>query len=181
MPHWPPSTHNASVLHKCPRLSSKDLIAIRHQQGCIWEHFGTIETRFSTETFGPAQSLFLKSSKGLVNERIPQFVNVMSRWGSLVIVLLRDRSYRFSELAYLIGGVSEKMLAQTLRRLEIDGFVHREVHATKPPKVEYSLSPLGCELGEHVHALLSLCTRRPPECSRTAKTHKKHEAGSSVA
>ena len=65
----------------------------------------------------------------------------MSRWGSLVLVLLRERSYRFSELAYLIGGVSEKMLSQTLRRLESDGFVRREVHATKPPKVEYSLSP----------------------------------------
>ena len=81
--------------------------------------------------------------------------DVMSRWGSLVVVLLLERSYRFSELAYLIGGVSEKMLAQTLRRLEMDGFVRREVHATKPPKVEYSLSPLGCELGQHVQALLS--------------------------
>jgi len=66
--------------------------------------------------------------------------DVMSRWGSLVPVLLLERSYRFSELAYLIGGVSEKMLSQTLRRLEMDGFVRREVHATKPPKVEYSLS-----------------------------------------
>ena len=80
--------------------------------------------------------------------------DVMSRWGSLVLVLLLERSYRFSELAYLIGGVSEKMLAQTLRRLEMDGFVRREVHATKPPKVEYSLSPLGRELGGHVQALL---------------------------
>src|SRR5580692_8471492 len=81
--------------------------------------------------------------------------NVTSRWGSLVLVLLLESSYRFSELAYLIGGVSEKMLAQTLRRLEMDGFVRREVYATKPPKVEYSLSPLGRELGEHVRALLS--------------------------
>ena len=78
----------------------------------------------------------------------------MSRWGSLVIVLLLERSYRFSELAYLIGDVSEKMLAQTLRRLEMDGFVHREVHATKPPRVEYSLSPLSCDLGKHVRALV---------------------------
>ena len=78
----------------------------------------------------------------------------MSRWGSLVLVLLSERSYRFSELAYLIGGVSEKMFAQTLRRLEMNGFVRREVHATKPPKVEYSLSPLGCELAEHVRPLL---------------------------
>lgn len=81
--------------------------------------------------------------------------DVMSRWGSLVIVLLLERTYRFSELAYLIGGVSEKMLAQTLRRLEMNGFVHREVYPTKPPKVEYSLTPFGRELGKRVRSLLS--------------------------
>lgn len=86
--------------------------------------------------------------------------DIMSRWGSLVIVLLRERTYRFSELAYLIGGVSEKMLAQTLRRLEMDGFVKRTVLATKPPKVEYSLTPLGRELSTHVHALVSFVHKR---------------------
>lgn len=79
--------------------------------------------------------------------------DVTSRWGSLVLVLLRESSYRFSELAYLIGGVSEKMLAQTLRVLEEDGFVLRTVHATKPPKVEYSLTPFGRELSERMLAL----------------------------
>jgi DNA-binding HxlR family transcriptional regulator len=79
--------------------------------------------------------------------------DVTSRWGSLVLVLLLESSYRFSELAYLIGGVSEKMLAQTLRVLEEDGFVLRTVHATKPPKVEYSLTPFGRELAERMQAL----------------------------
>lgn len=80
--------------------------------------------------------------------------DVTSRWGSLVLVLLhRDGSYRFSELAYLIGGVSEKMLAQTLRALEQDGFVLRTVHATKPPKVEYSLTEMGSEVAERMLAL----------------------------
>jgi len=81
--------------------------------------------------------------------------DVTSRWGSLVLVLLREESYRFSELAYLIGGVSEKMLAQTLRVLEEDGFVLRTVLATKPPRVQYSLTPMGTELAEHMHALTS--------------------------
>lgn len=81
--------------------------------------------------------------------------NVTSRWGSLVLVLLLASSYRFSELAYLIGGVSEKMLAQTLRALEEDGFVLRTVHATKPPKVEYSLTPIGREVAERMEALTS--------------------------
>ena len=79
--------------------------------------------------------------------------DVTSRWGPLVLVLLRESSYRFSELAYLIGGVSEKMLAQTLRALEEDGFVLRTVHATKPPKVEYSLTSFGQELAERMLAL----------------------------
>ena len=79
--------------------------------------------------------------------------NVTSRWGSLVLVLLLESSYRFSELAYLIGGVSEKMLAQALRALEEDGFVLRTVHATKPPKVEYSLTPLGTEVAVRMREL----------------------------
>jgi DNA-binding HxlR family transcriptional regulator len=81
--------------------------------------------------------------------------DVTSRWGSLVLVLLLESSYRFSELAYLIGGVSEKMLAQTLRALEEDGFVLRTVHATKPPRVEYSLTVFGSELAERMKALTS--------------------------
>ena len=79
--------------------------------------------------------------------------DVTSRWGSLVLVLLLESSYRFSELAYLIGGVSEKMLAQSLRVLEEDGFVLRTVHATKPPKVEYSLTPLGQECAVRMREL----------------------------
>lgn len=82
--------------------------------------------------------------------------DVTSRWGSLVLVLLlQEGSYRFSELAYLIGGVSEKMLAQTLRALEEDGFVLRTVHATKPPKVEYSLTSSGREIAIRLQALTS--------------------------
>lgn len=82
--------------------------------------------------------------------------DVTSRWGALVLVLLlKESKYRFSELAYLIGGVSEKMLAQTLRFLEKDGFVLRTVHATKPPKVEYSLTTLGREVAERMQALTS--------------------------
>ena len=107
--------------------------------------------------------------------------DVMSRWGSLVLLLLLEQSYRFSELAYLIGGVSEKMLAQTLRRLEMDGFVRREVHATKPPKVEYSLTPLGCELGEHVQALLSFVQKNANRVLKNREKVKEREAGSVMA
>ncbi len=63
--------------------------------------------------------------------------------GSLILILLLEGTHRFSELARGIGGVSEKMLAQSLQALEADGFVVRKVYPTVPPKVEYSLTPLG--------------------------------------
>ncbi|GAA1119919.1 winged helix-turn-helix transcriptional regulator [Kitasatospora arboriphila] len=69
--------------------------------------------------------------------------HVTSRWGVLVLIALRERGYRFSELRRAVAGVSEKMLAQTLQTLERDGFVHREAHPVIPPRVDYSLTPLG--------------------------------------
>ena len=81
--------------------------------------------------------------------------HVTSRWGSLVLVLLLERTHRFSELRRRIGGVSEKMLAQSLRVLEEDGFLLRTVHPTVPPQVAYSLTALGKELAERVKGLTS--------------------------
>ncbi|MER7754782.1 helix-turn-helix domain-containing protein [Kitasatospora sp. NPDC097643] len=79
--------------------------------------------------------------------------HVTSRWGVLVLVALRERGYRFSELRRRVSGVSEKMLAQTLQTLERDGFVRREAHPVIPPRVDYSLTPLGSEAAEYVSAL----------------------------
>lgn len=79
--------------------------------------------------------------------------HVTSRWGSLVLLVLLDGTHRFSELARAIGGVSEKMLAQSLQALEGDGLVLRRVYPTVPPKVEYSLTRLGSEAAEHVRSL----------------------------
>ncbi|ALU95579.1 MULTISPECIES: winged helix-turn-helix transcriptional regulator [Streptomyces] len=79
--------------------------------------------------------------------------HVTSRWGVLVLVALLERSYRFSELRREVGGVSEKMLAQTLQTLERDGFVHRDAKPVIPPRVDYSLTPLGIGAAEQVSAL----------------------------
>ncbi|QHC68341.1 transcriptional regulator [Rathayibacter sp. VKM Ac-2759] len=78
------------------------------------------------------------------------FGHVTSKWGVLVLAALAERSLRWGELRRRIGGISEKMLAQTLRTLEDDGFVHREAHATIPPRVDYRLTPLGAELAERL-------------------------------
>ncbi|MDD2776309.1 MAG: helix-turn-helix domain-containing protein [Gallionella sp.] len=79
--------------------------------------------------------------------------HITSRWGVLVLVALREGTHRFSELRRKIGGVSEKMLAQTLQQLEQDGFVNRLSHPVVPPHVEYTLTPLGEEVSQQVESL----------------------------
>ncbi|TQM15873.1 winged helix-turn-helix transcriptional regulator [Pseudonocardia sichuanensis] len=89
--------------------------------------------------------------------------HVMGKWAVLVLVALRARPLRFSALRRAVGGVSEKMLAQTLRTLEADGFVHREVAPTTPPQVTYSLTGLGHELTGHLTGLLDWIDTRLPD------------------
>ncbi|RFA10925.1 transcriptional regulator [Subtercola boreus] len=98
--------------------------------------------------------------------------HVTSKWGVLVIVALADQSQRWGELRRSIQGISEKMLAQTLRTLEADGLVVRTVQGTVPPRVDYELSPLGHDLagrllplvawvGEHAADIVAAPTPTP--------------------
>ena len=80
--------------------------------------------------------------------------HVTSRWGVLVLVVLLDGTHRFSQLRRAIGGVSEKMLAQTLDALAYDGLVLRVAQQVLPPHVEYSLTPLGREAAERLETLV---------------------------
>lgn len=77
---------------------------------------------------------------------------VADKWTLLVIDELDEAGgeLRFSQLRDRIGGVSQKMLTQTLRQLERDGLVTRRVHPVVPPRVDYRLTPLGYTLGEAV-------------------------------
>lgn len=68
---------------------------------------------------------------------------IADKWTVLVVSSLEAGTKRFSVLRREIDGVSQKMLTQTLRGLERDGLVTRKIYATVPPKVEYSLTPLG--------------------------------------
>lgn len=79
--------------------------------------------------------------------------HVSSRWGVLILVSLLDGTHRFSELRRRMGGVSEKMLAQSLKALVEDGFVWRVSYPVVPPFVEYSLTPMGHEVAQRVAAL----------------------------
>lgn len=79
--------------------------------------------------------------------------DVTSRWGVFVILALQEDTMRFSGLRRRIGGVSEKMLSQTLKTLEADGFVLRRAFDVVPPHVEYSLTGHGQELAIRLRAL----------------------------
>ena len=80
---------------------------------------------------------------------------VADRWTSLVLLALSDGTMRFSELRRRIEGVSQKMLTQTLRGLERDGLVRREVFPTVPVTVEYTLTALGESLLAAVQGIRS--------------------------
>lgn len=103
------------------------------------------------------QSLSQQLQRGnLLAEACPSrevLKHVTSRWGVLVLIVLENKTHRFSELRRAIGGVSERMLAQTLQWLENDGLVDRVAFAVVPPHVEYSLTPLGREAATKVRGL----------------------------
>ncbi len=92
--------------------------------------------------------------------------HVTSRWGVLVLVALMEGTHRFSELRRKVGGVSEKMLAQTLQYLEKDGFVNRVSLPVVPPHVEYTLTPLGEQVGQQVGSLADWIETNLPKIMR---------------
>ncbi|RRZ88979.1 helix-turn-helix domain-containing protein [Erwinia sp. 198] len=75
------------------------------------------------------------------------------RWSLLVLIALENDTLRFGELRRKIGGVSERMLAQTLRFMEEDGFVERIAYEVIPPHVEYKLTALGYEARDKIVGL----------------------------
>jgi DNA-binding HxlR family transcriptional regulator len=88
---------------------------------------------------------------------------IADKWTVLIIYALSTDTRRYNELKRMIGGVTNKMLTQTLRRLEDYDIVHREVYPEIPPRVEYSLTPLGHNLADLVGGLITwsenyLCT-----------------------
>ncbi len=104
-----------------------------------------------------AQSLFDQWQRGNLMApdcpSRPVLQHLTSRWGALVMIALAIGPHRFAELRRRVGGISERMLSQTLQELEGDGFVLRTAHPVVPPHVDYELTPMGREAAEHVLGL----------------------------
>ena len=84
--------------------------------------------------------------EALVNEVIGR---VADKWTMIVLEVLTEHGeLRFTRIGELSGGISQKMLTQTLRQMERDGLVIRTVHPVIPPKVEYRLTDMGHSLSE---------------------------------
>ncbi|MFM7405172.1 MAG: winged helix-turn-helix transcriptional regulator [Cuspidothrix sp.] len=75
------------------------------------------------------------------------------RWKVLIIRELMTGVKRFGELQRSLNGITQKMLTQQLREMEADGIIHREIYPQIPPKVEYSLTPLGESLRPILYAM----------------------------
>ncbi|TRV73635.1 helix-turn-helix transcriptional regulator [Streptomyces sp. 130] len=112
----------------------------------------------TSETDDLAFDVFSKQcpSRGLLE-------HATGRWGALTLGALYEESLRFNALRRKVGGVSEKMLSQTLHALERDGLVHREAQLTNPPRVDYELTPLGREVAERLLGLIHFVEGRMPE------------------
>jgi DNA-binding HxlR family transcriptional regulator len=84
--------------------------------------------------------------EALVHEVIGR---VADKWTMLILEVLAEHGeQRFTRVGELVGGISQKMLTQTLRQMERDGLVIRTVHPVIPPKVEYRLTDMGLTLAE---------------------------------
>jgi DNA-binding HxlR family transcriptional regulator len=79
---------------------------------------------------------------------------VGDKWSTLFVMVLGERPHRFGELRRAVPDISQRMLTQTLRELQRDGLVSRQVFPTTPPGVEYSLTPLGRSLLEPLSHLV---------------------------
>ncbi|WP_180063378.1 helix-turn-helix domain-containing protein [Acinetobacter sp. YH16042] len=99
--------------------------------------------------------------------------HLTNKWSVLVLRCLTEGVHRFSELKQRIEGVSEKMLAQTLKMLEQDGFILRTVYPVVPPKVEYQLTLMGSQAAEKLMHLICWVERTLPEIIEAKENARK--------
>ncbi len=100
------------------------------------------------------------------------FGRIGERWSMFVILALADGTLRFTQLRARVGVVTPKVLTETLRALESDGLVERRSYPDSPPRVEYSLTPLGRSLLEPIQAMRVWAEAHVPEVLASRERHR---------
>jgi DNA-binding HxlR family transcriptional regulator len=108
------------------------------------------------------------------------FAHLGSKWSPSTLVELRDGRRRYSELRARISGISEKVLAQTLRELERDGLVSRTINRVVPPQVSYDLTPLGAEWADFVARMVSWLDAHASALEHAQKVYDARAAGTAA-
>src|SRR5580700_7383684 len=106
---------------------------------------------------------------------------VGDKWTVLVVSTLGEGTMRFNELRRALGSISQRMLTLTLRGLERDGLITRTAFPTIPPRVDYALTPLGCDLLKPVSALGEWATRNQVKIARARERFDAAAAGRTAA
>lgn len=96
------------------------------------------------------------------------------QWSLLVLEALEARTLRFNELGRIIDDISKQMLSRTLKRLEMDGFVHRTVYPEVPPRVEYTLSEMGRSFLIPMKALVEWADANHVAVCRARHAYREH-------
>ncbi|RCW48534.1 winged helix-turn-helix transcriptional regulator [Paenibacillus prosopidis] len=100
---------------------------------------------------------------------------ISNKWTALVIYALDEGSLRYGEVRRRIEGISQKMLTQTLRQLERDGLIRRDITPSVPPMVEYSLTPLGESLSQLMRPLKQWTNENYPLVEKAREEYDQRE------
>jgi DNA-binding HxlR family transcriptional regulator len=121
------------------------------------------------------QSITGQTAAPEIDQLVQEIIGrIADKWTLLLIeALAQNGVVRFSRLADLVGGISQKMLTQTLRQMEADGFVTRTVYPVVPPRVEYALTPLGESLGEAFCGVWEWVEKNHKELERQRAAYRK--------
>lgn len=103
---------------------------------------------------------------------------IANKWTALVVISLGSGPLRFGELRSRIGGISAKVLTDTLRDLERDGMLTRSVHPVTPPHVEYELTDLGTSLNIPLSALVAWAETHTDEVHENRAAYDESPAAS---
>ena len=119
-----------------------------------------------------------KYPPNVLNEMCPsrQTLEIIAdKWATLVLVSIARGINRHNRMLREIGGISKKMLAQTLRKLEQNGIINRKVYPVLPPMVEYTLTPIGRELMEPISMLGTWAEKNSEAVQRARESYEERE------